>query len=141
MDFFCAILSLIHNCGLCGLSYELTRQQRLEMPRSKPVIKGGKYLAKTVSKTNEHVAKPYVSELPTSLKIHIEKVGIPSVITDAFPEFRNPQPFFSALERVDHEFGGSYDAYKTCWVGLPAESILSVEHARQRQGQQGEGGQ
>ena len=96
------------------------------MPRGKPQGKGGAH--KASKQSQEHVAKPAVSEFPTSLQLHVEKCGIPSVLSEAFPEFRNAQSFFSALERIDPEFGGSCDAYKTCWLGLPADTIQEIQH-------------
>lgn len=78
-------------------------------------------------KTDEGVAKPRVSELPTSLQISPTFQSIPSNITSAFPEFVKAQPFFSALERIIPESGSSNDAYKQCWCGISGESIVRVE--------------
>jgi hypothetical protein len=73
------------------------------------------------------VAKPTAPEFPTSLIVIPVKADVPAPLITAFPEFTQAQPFFSALERLNPEYGGSVDAYKACWVGLSGELLESVE--------------
>ena len=71
-------------------------------------------------------AKPAVATLPSALHIHPSSSPIPPVIVNAFPEFRKPQSFFSALERLRPEFGGSTDGYRSSWLGISEEHLVSV---------------
>lgn len=97
------------------------------MPRGKPAAKrGGNKGRDHVNPL--HVAKPAVSELPSCLQIRVDKTGVPEILQSSFPEFRNMQPFFSGLEKIDPEFGGSFNAYNTCWLGTAPEKIVGVEH-------------
>ena len=88
--------------------------------------RGGATQNNTPKTPKYHVARPAVLELPTSLRISPSVSPIPSQITEAFPEFKKPQPFFSALERLQPEFGGSPTRSEKCWLGIPEERIVSV---------------
>lgn len=89
--------------------------------------KGGGTNNSTGPRTSVHVAKPLVDKLPDSLYITPSNGTVPSPICDALPEFRNIQSYFSALERLCPEYGGSTNAYKNTWLGISGENIVRVE--------------
>ncbi len=60
--------------------------------------------------------KPRVPKVPTSLLPSPQEATIPSAIVDKLEEFRNAQPFFSALERIAPE-ASSLSRMQTCWMG------------------------
>ena len=74
------------------------------------------------------VARPEVSELPTSLHVAPSRAPIPVSILSALPEFRKPQPFCSIFERLQPEFGGSSEHLTHCWLGMDGNLIESVSH-------------
>ena len=73
------------------------------------------------------VAKPTITKLPTNLQIDISSFDVPEKLVQAFPEFTSVQPFFSALERLRPELGGSAEGYKRCWIGVSGDHITSIE--------------
>lgn len=79
------------------------------------------------TRPDERVARPALSELPTSLHVHPHAEPVPAPIVSAFPEFTQAQPFFSALERLYPEYGGSPHAYRNCWIGVGGAEITHVE--------------
>lgn len=110
---------------------------RLEMPGRPPRRgrggrggRGGKNVVRDVKSSVARglVAMPAVSELPTSLHIAPSLSSIPSQILSALPEFRKSQPFFSILERLQPEFGGSTEHHDKCWLGMNSDAIKSVSH-------------
>jgi hypothetical protein len=76
---------------------------------------------------NVYVARPAVTELPPELQVQPSNESIPPKINDAFPEFMQPQAFFTALERLRPELAGQPDAYHKCWVGVPESEIKSIQ--------------
>lgn len=90
--------------------------------------RGGKPVAPKQTIQRGIVAKPDVSELPTSLQITPVRAPIPDVILSALPEFRKAQSFFSILERLQPEFGGSNENVKHCWLGMNGSLIESMSH-------------
>lgn len=83
--------------------------------------------ATAVKPSRDRVAQPALSELPPQLQINIGTgEHMPESIVNAFPEFKNAQPFFSALERIDPEICGKVNAYKSCWIGISGEDLTNV---------------
>jgi hypothetical protein len=74
-----------------------------------------------------HVARPAVTELPPELQVQPSNESIPAKIVASFPEFAQPQAFYTALERLRPELAGQTDAYHNCWVGLPDAEIKSIQ--------------
>lgn len=93
------------------------------MPRGKPAHRG-RGAARTPAINREFVARPSVKELPTGFQLRIQSTDIPSPVRDAFPEFKQAQPYFSALEKLAPEFAHSAEHRSTCWLGAP--DIASV---------------
>lgn len=89
--------------------------------------RGGHGASQQIQKTPGNIAKPLIAKLPSNLLVVPRHVAIPGIITDAFPEFRNVQSYFSALERLCPEYGGSYSAYTHTWIGISGESISRIE--------------
>ena len=87
----------------------------------------GGHAGPATQKTPGHVAKPLVAFLPEKLNVVPKHVPIPGVITNAFPEFHNTQSYFSALERLCPEYGGSYSAYTHTWIGISGELVSRIE--------------
>ena len=75
---------------------------------------------------NLRVAKPRISELPPTFSISPTLSGIPTSLLTSFPEFQKAQPYFSALERIMPEYGGSPTAFQKCWIGISGESLVAV---------------
>jgi len=74
----------------------------------------------------DRVAQPSVAVLPESLTVSPSNTPIPESIVNAFPEFSHAQPYFSALERLNPELGGTFTAYKSCWLGISGEQLENV---------------
>ncbi len=81
--------------------------------------------------------KPTVSKLPTSLQIHPSEEGVPAKVTEALQEFRNLQPFFSALERLAPEVA-TQSRVSRCWMGVSAESLRDFVRPDSEDGFSGE---
>lgn len=79
------------------------------------------------TQTNMNIARPRVSELPKCLTIDVGRRTIPAALVERFPEFRKAQPYFSVLEKLQPEFGGSSERYDQCWIGISGESLNDVE--------------
>ena len=73
----------------------------------------------------KHVAKPVVSVLPRELTCEPASKPIPSAVVDALSEFRKCQAYFSTLERMNPEYGGSQ--LQQCWTGVSEETLASIE--------------
>ena len=93
------------------------------MPRGKPANRG-RGAARTPAINREFVARPSVKELPTGFQLRIHSTDIPSPVRTAFPEFKQAQPYFSALEKFAPEFAHSAEHRSACWLGAP--DIASV---------------
>jgi hypothetical protein len=74
----------------------------------------------------DRVAVPAVATLPEPLTISPSTAPIPESIINAFPEFSHAQPYFSALERLNPELGGTFTAYRSCWIGISGEQLENV---------------
>ncbi len=83
------------------------------MPPKKKVVQGAKQAAKQVKSQG---CKPRVSKLPTSLLLSPLESGVPVAIVDKLEEFRNAQPFFSALERIAPD-AAALSRMHSCWLG------------------------
>ena len=70
-----------------------------------------------------NVARPAVKDLPAELTFTPSHETVPSTIVYALPEFREPQSFFSSLERICPEYQDSVEGYNRCWVGVPGASV------------------
>lgn len=90
--------------------------------------KGGNHGVVKSATGNGIVAAPAVTELPTSLHISPSLFAIPPQIVSTFVEFRKPQSFFSILERLQPEFGGSSEHRDRCWLGMNEGDIESITH-------------
>jgi len=73
-----------------------------------------------------HIAAPTITNFPKCLTIHPLKSEIPSAIQECFHEFSSVQPYWSALEKLAPEYGGSPEAYKQCWTGISEDILESV---------------
>ncbi len=71
------------------------------------------------------VCKPSVPKLPTSLQIHPLEEGVPKAIVESLMEFRNFQPFFSALERIAPEVA-TPSRVASCWLGISGDQIREL---------------
>lgn len=77
--------------------------------------------------SRDRVAQPALSELPDALRINVAKnTTIPEPIINAFTEFKNAQPYFSALERLDPEMCSATNSYKQCWMGIDSAELENV---------------
>lgn len=73
------------------------------------------------------ICKP-ATKLPTSLQLHPTNEPIPGQLTEALPEFRKAQPFFSALERIAPEVT-TPSRMHACWLGVSGAAIESLERS------------
>lgn len=96
------------------------------MPRGKPARRGRGGGGSNRVQRKPIAAAPAVKDLPDDLFINPSNGVVPAVVTNAFPEFRNVQSFFSSLERLCPEFAGSADGHKHCWLGLAGSSISNI---------------
>lgn len=88
--------------------------------------RGGKKGAASAA-ASAHVAKPGVHDLPESLTLVPQSSPVPAAITSALSDFRNFQPFFSALERLQPELSGASGAGPwSCWMGAAADSFVAI---------------
>lgn len=78
------------------------------------------------SHPDERVARPATTDLPATLSIQPLAEPVPTAIVEAFPEFTHAQSFFSALERLYPEYGGSVHAFRNCWTGVRGADIECV---------------
>jgi hypothetical protein len=92
--------------------------------------RGGKGGVKQENKTKQgkqgHVCKPTIKTVPAYLLPVPSKEGFPQVIRDGLTDFRNAQPFFSAMERLDPELA-THERRNACWLGLPGEQIQGIQ--------------
>jgi hypothetical protein len=71
------------------------------------------------------VCKPSVSKLPATLLPLPKSEGVPVPIVESLTEFRNSQPFFSALERLDPECS-TIRRMNSCWLGISGETVAAL---------------
>ncbi len=95
------------------------------MARGRGRGRGGRGGAATRPPQRGPCCKPAVTTLPTSLQIHPRNEGVPTAVTTALTEFRNFQPFFSALERIAPEVA-TQSRVASCWLGCSGESIREM---------------
>ena len=73
------------------------------------------------------IARPFVTELPASLTLSGSTAELPNVIREAMTEFKKPQAYFSALEKLQPSFESSILGYQSCWLGISGETVSGVE--------------
>jgi hypothetical protein len=75
---------------------------------------------KVIKPKGKEGCRPQNPKLPTSLLPIPSASPIPSAILEKLEEFRNPQPFFSAFERIAPETA-SLSRMNSCWYGISGE--------------------
>ena len=73
------------------------------------------------------VARPAVTQLPESLMLSGSPTLFPSVIRETLTEFKKPQPYFSALEKLQPSLESSQLAPDSWWLGISGEALASIE--------------
>jgi len=78
-------------------------------------------------KVNARIAKPTVNELPESLLLSNTPVQMPTTICEGLTEFKKPQAYFSALEKLQPSLEASIVGFQSSWLGISGESITGIE--------------
>ena len=78
-------------------------------------------------KANVRIAKPAVHELPESLLLSTARNEMPTTICEAMNEFKKPQAYFSALEKLQPSLEASIVGFQSCWLGISGESVTGIE--------------
>ena len=73
------------------------------------------------------VAKPAVTELPETLLLSGSPTIFPSLIRDALTEFKKPQPYFSALEKLQPTLESSQLVPGSWWFGISGELLAGID--------------
>jgi hypothetical protein len=105
---------------------------RGKMPRRGAGNRGGSVAIQAPKSRAQpnRVAVPVVSELPTNLCVNPSHLPLPEPLIAAFPEFRNQQAYFSALERLCPEYASRAQLPVNAWLGAPDISgVLPSEDA------------
>jgi hypothetical protein len=93
--------------------------------------RGGAARGGAVAARSDRVAKPACRELPEVLTCMPSMAPLPEIFSFAFPEFSKQQCFFSTLERICPELGGSVFGHSNCWMGMAAGSIKNVDRGEE----------
>jgi len=88
---------------------------------------GDRTSAATRGGRNKRIAQPAVTELPETLRLSSHSIELPTAIREGMTEFKKPQPYFSALERLQPSLESSLIGYNSCWFGISGEYISSIE--------------
>ena len=86
--------------------------------RTSVAVRGGR---------NRRIAQPAVTELPETLRLSSHSIELPTIIREEMTEFKKPQPYFSALERLQPSLESSLIGYNSCWFGISGEYISGIE--------------
>jgi hypothetical protein len=78
-------------------------------------------------KVNVRIAKPAIHELPESLLLSTAPTEMPTAIRDAMNEFKKPQAYFSALEKLQPSLEASIVGFQSCWLGISGENVTGIE--------------
>ena len=89
--------------------------------------RGGSAAGNAGGKVNVRIAKPTVSELPESLLLSNAPTQMPTTIREAMSEFKKPQAYFSALEKLQPSLEASIVGFQSSWLGISGESITGIE--------------
>jgi len=90
--------------------------------------RGGRGGANTSSgRGGARVARPAISELPESLKLFTLPASLPKILHETMTEFKKPQPYFSALEKLEQTYESSLLGFNNCWLGISGELVAGVE--------------
>lgn len=73
------------------------------------------------------IAKPAINELPESLLLSNTPSQMPTIICEAMSEFKKPQSYFSALEKLQPSLDASIVGFQSSWLGISGESVIGVE--------------
>ena len=73
------------------------------------------------------VARPAIPELPESLKLFTAPATLPKILQETMTEFKKPQPYFSALEKLEQTYESSFLGFNSCWLGISGELVAGVE--------------
>jgi hypothetical protein len=86
--------------------------------------RGGPGGGQVKQEKKSQACKPTIKKVPTSLLPVPTRETVPLSLQTDLPEFRNAQPFFSAMERLDPELS-SHERRNNCWLG--ATGITGME--------------
>ena len=89
--------------------------------------RGGSAAGSSGGKANVRIAKPAVHELPESLLLSTARNEMPTTICEAMNEFKKPQAYFSALEKLQPSLEASIVGFQSCWLGISGESVTGIE--------------
>ena len=89
--------------------------------------RGGSAANSSGGKANVRIAKPAVHELPESLLLSTARNEMPTTICEAMNEFKKPQAYFSALEKLQPSLEASIVGFQSCWLGISGESVTGIE--------------
>lgn len=89
--------------------------------------RGGGAAGSSGGKANVRIAKPAVHELPESLLLSTAPSEMPTTIREAMNEFKKPQAYFSALEKLQPSLEASIVGFQSCWLGISGESVTGIE--------------
>ena len=89
--------------------------------------RGGSAAGSSGGKANVRIAKPAVHELPESLLLSTARNEMPITICEAMNEFKKPQAYFSALEKLQPSLEASIVGFQSCWLGISGESVTGIE--------------
>ena len=89
--------------------------------------RGGGAAGSSGGKANVRIAKPAVHELPESLLLSTARNEMPITICEAMNEFKKPQAYFSALEKLQPSLEASIVGFQSCWLGISGESVTGIE--------------
>lgn len=78
-------------------------------------------------KVNVRIAKPAIHELPESLLLSNAPTQMPTTIREAMNEFKKPQAYFSALEKLQPSLEASIVGFQSCWLGISGENVTGIE--------------
>lgn len=78
-------------------------------------------------KANVRIAKPAIHELPESLLLSTAPTQMPTTICEAMNEFKKPQAYFSALEKLQPSLEASIVGFQSCWLGISGENVTGIE--------------
>lgn len=89
--------------------------------------RGGSAAGNSGGRLNVRIAKPAINELPESLLLSNTPSQMPTIICEAMSEFKKPQSYFSALEKLQPSLDASIVGFQSSWLGISGESVIGVE--------------